>query len=69
MVRKNKVGFFRNATETQVLSLYDDDLRVLFGLPAKLGKILEVVLDGQCVRVSFECKRSKWKRITIKEVK
>lgn len=51
---KVKTRLFVETTASKVLSLYDDDLRRIFKLPVRKGKIAGVVLDGQCVRIMFE---------------
>lgn len=58
MIKQKTMLFVKNKT-TMTLSIYDDDLRKLFRLPKRKGHLTAVVLDGQCVRVTFETANSK----------
>jgi hypothetical protein len=65
MAKKQRVTLFRHTTEKVTLSIYDSSLRKLFGLPVRQGKLTGVVLDGQCIRVSFELDKHKHHHITL----
>lgn len=62
---KPKTQLFIRNNSYKVISLYDDDLRRLFKLPVKKGRITGVVLDGQCVRITFEQQLNSYINLSI----
>lgn len=48
-----KFNVYSTLTERHELRLYEDSIRILFGLPARLGKITGVSLCGSGVQITF----------------
>lgn len=51
---RKTLSLYATVTERHELRIYDDTIRKLFKLPARLGKVTAVELIGNGVKIVFE---------------
>lgn len=55
-----KVEVYQSITTVHNCRLYSDDIRTLFKLPRRKGKIVSIELVGQTIHANFEVERHRY---------